>query len=84
MTQAASPYAYAAVTSLGACERRLGVAHSLSWREICRDLLKGQARLGYHGIEREEERGHEPSSDTSRAVVRSHHPLVRPHAIRGV
>ena len=71
MTQAASPYAYEAVTSLGACERRLGAAYSLGWREICRDLLKGQGRSGHHGIEREEERGHEPSSDTSRAAVGS-------------
>ena len=71
MTQAASPYTYTAVTSLGACERRLGAVYSLGWGEICSDLLKGQGRSGHHGIDREEEWGHEPRSDTSRAAVGS-------------
>ena len=84
MTQAASPYAYAAVASLEACERRLGAVYFPGWGEKCCDLLKGQGRSSHHGIEREEEWGHEPSSDTSRAAVGSHHPLVRPHAVPGV
>ena len=84
MTQAASPYAYATVTSLGAYERRLGAAYFLDQKEVQRDLLKGQGRSGHHGIEKEEEWGHESRSDTSRAAVGSHHPLVRPHAIPGV
>ena len=52
-TQAASPYADEAVTSLGACKRRLVAAYSL-------DLLKVQGRSGHHGIEWEEERVRNP------------------------
>ena len=53
-TQAASAYADEAVTSLEACERRLGAAYFPYF-------LKVQGRSGRHGIEWEEEWGHVPS-----------------------
>ena len=55
--QAAFPYADEAVTSVEACERRLVAVYFLGF-------LKVQGRSGHHGIEWEEERGQEPSSDT--------------------
>ena len=55
--QAASLYADEAVTSVEPCERCLVAAYFL-------DFLKVQGRSGHHGIEWEEERGQEPSSDT--------------------
>ena len=58
LTQAASPFSYTAVTSVGSCEGRLGVVYSPCCWERCRDLLKGQGRSGHRGIEMEEERGH--------------------------
>ena len=76
-TQAASAYADEAVTSLEACERRLGAAYFP-------DFLKVQGRSSRRGIEWEEDRGHVPSSDTFPTVVGSHHPFVRPHAVPGV
>ena len=75
--QAASLYANEAVTSVEACERHLVAAYFL-------DFLKVQGRSGHHGIEWEEERGQEPSSDTFPKAAGSHHPLVRPHAVPGV
>ena len=66
-TQAASPYADAAVTSLAAGERRLGLAYSLDYH----DFLEGQGRSGHRGIEWEEERGHAPRSDTFLMAVGS-------------
>ena len=71
LTQAASPFAYATVTSVESCEGRLGATYSPCCWERCRDLLKGQGRSGYHGIEGEEERGHRPNSNTSRTGVGS-------------
>ena len=75
--QAAFPYADEAVTSVEAGERRLVAVYFLGF-------LKVQGRSGHHGIEWEEERGQEPSSDTFPKMAGSHHPLVRPHAIPGV
>ena len=63
-TQAAFAYDDEAVTSLEACERRLGAAYFP-------DSLKVQGRSGRHGIEWEEEWGHVPSSDTFPTVVGS-------------
>ena len=58
LTQAASPFAYVAVTSVGSCEGHLGAEYSPRCWESRRDLLKGQGRSGHRGIEREEERDH--------------------------
>ena len=74
MTQAAYPYAYAAIAFLEACERRLVAAY----------FLKAKGRPGHQGIEREEARGQGPNSDDSPKVVGSHHPFIRPHAVPGV
>ena len=81
LTQTASPFVCVAVTSVESCGGRPEAAYFLCW---CRDLLKGHGRSGRRGIEREEERGHRPNSNTSRTRVGSHHPLVRPHAVPGV
>ena len=74
MTQAASPYVYAAVAFLEACERRLVAAY----------FLKAKGRLGHQGIEWEAARGQGPNLDDFPKVVGSHHPHVRPHTVPGV
>ena len=57
IAQAASPYADEVATSVEACERRLVAAYFLGFPKV-------QGRSGHRGIEWEEGRGQEPSSDT--------------------
>ena len=62
MTQAASPFAYAAVAFLEACERRLVAVY----------FLKAKGRLGHQGIEWEAAQGQGPNLDDFPKVVGSH------------
>ena len=63
--QAAFPYADEVTTSVEACERRLVAAYFLGFRKV-------QRRSGHSGIEWEEGRGQEPSSDTFPKAAGSH------------
>ena len=62
LTQAASPFSCAAVSSVEAYGARSVVAYFPCRRLGCRDLLKVQGKLGHRALEREGERGRESPS----------------------
>ena len=68
---------------LSLCRRGRSCLGSLLGHLVAAYFLKAKGRPGHQGIKLEAARGQGPSLNDFPKAVRSHHPLVRPHAPGG-